>query len=363
MSEDADDSQKTEDPTGKRLEDARDRGQVASSREVNTWLMLLGALIVLIVFAPGMTSDIKRLSVKFIETPHLFALDRQALFDMLQDTILATAGVLLVPFVLLIAFALAAGLVQNGFHIASKALQMKPEKISPLAGAKRIASFRQVAELIKGLVKIAIVAAVAAIPLMSMVGQLDVMPTLDLLTLLHELHYLVVRLVTGVLAVMTVVALADYVFQRYQHNKQLRMTKQEVRDEYKQTEGDPVVKQKLRQIRIERARARMMQAVPTADVVVTNPTHFAVALKYDPDTMEAPKCVAKGQDFVALRIREVAEENEVTIVENPPLARALYGTAELDKEIPAEHYEAVAKVISYVWGLKRRGTPGGPRIN
>lgn len=361
MSEDADDAQKTEDPTGKRLEEARDRGQVATSREVNSWLMLLGALIVLIAFAPGMTRDIRTLSLKFVETPHLFAMDRESLFDLLGDTIMATAGVLLVPFLLLLGFALASGLIQNGFHIASKALEMKPEKLSPIAGAKRLASLRQFAELAKGLVKIGIVAAVATVPLLSMVDHLEVMPTLDVQTLLEELYYLVVRMVTGVLAVMTVVALADYMFQRFQHNKQLRMTKQEVRDEYKQTEGDPVVKQKLRQIRIERARTRMMQAVPTADVVVTNPTHFAVALKYDPDAMEAPKCVAKGQDYIALRIRTVAEENDVTIVENPPLARALYGTAELDKEIPAEHYEAVAKVISYVWGLKRRGAPGGIR--
>jgi len=164
---------------------------------------------------------------------------------------------------------------------------------------------------------------------------------------------LIVRLMVGVLVIMLVVAVIDVMFQRFEHYKKMRMTKQELKDEYKQTEGDPHVKARLRQLRSERARQRMMQAVPEADVVITNPTHYSVALKYDPDEMEAPLCVAKGVDAVALRIREVAKEHDIELYENPPLARTLFDTVDIDETIPTEHYQAVAEVISYVF--KRKG--------
>ena len=152
---------------------------------------------------------------------------------------------------------------------------------------------------------------------------------------------------------MGIVALIDVVYQRNEHTKKMRMTKQEVKDEYKQTEGDPMIKGKLRQLRSEKARQRMMQAVPQADVVITNPTHYSIALKYDPDTMEAPLCLAKGVDEVALRIREVAKEHEIVLYENVPLARALYDTVEIDETIPQEHFKAVAEAISYVFKLRK----------
>ena len=177
---------------------------------------------------------------------------------------------------------------------------------------------------------------------------------MDVRQLLEEIQTLVVRLLIGAAAIMAVIAVADYIYQKYEHIKQLKMSRQEIRDEHKQSEGDPHVKARLRQIRHERARQRMMSAVPQADVVVTNPTHFAVALKYDTETMAAPVVVAKGVDNVAFRIREVADENDVPIVENPPLARALFGGVELDQQIPEEHYQAVAQIISYVYRLKGR---------
>ena len=164
-------------------------------------------------------------------------------------------------------------------------------------------------------------------------------------------------LIIGVLAVMTIITLADVLYQRFMHHKELRMTKQQVKDEHKQSEGDPLIKARLRQIRVERARKRMMAAVPEADVVITNPTHYAVALKYDQRTMEAPRVVAKGVDNIALRIRAVAEEHDVAIVENPPVARALHASVEIDQEIPPEHYKAVAEIIGYVMRLKK-GLPG-----
>jgi len=189
------------------------------------------------------------------------------------------------------------------------------------------------------------------------ISRLDTLASMEAAELLYEIQILIIRVFIGILAILFVIAALDVVFQQYQHIKQLRMTKQEVKEEYKNTEGDPQVKGRLRQIRMQRSRERMMQAVPTADVVITNPTHFAVALSYKPETMEAPVLVAKGQDLIAQRIRSIAEENDIAIVENPPLARALHATVDLDQEVPAEHFEAVAQVISYVFNLKGRRMP------
>ena len=169
---------------------------------------------------------------------------------------------------------------------------------------------------------------------------------------LSRLRIEALRVVIGVLAVMSVIAGADYLFQRYKHNQKLRMSRQEIKDEMRQSEGDPMVKARLRQLRQERARQRMMAAVPGADVVVTNPTHFAVALRYEGEVMSAPVVVAKGVDFIAQKIREVAKENDVPIVENRPLARALYDTVDIDQEVPPDHYKAVAEVIGYVMRLR-----------
>lgn len=165
---------------------------------------------------------------------------------------------------------------------------------------------------------------------------------------------LVVRLMVGILVVLLVIAVIDLLYQRFEHYKRMRMTKQELKDEYKQTEGDPHIKARLRQLRTERARQRMIQAVPRADVVITNPTHYSIALEYKPETMEAPVCIAKGLDNVALRIREVAKEHNIVLFENPPLARVLYDTVDIDETIPSEHYKAVAEVISYVFKLRGR---------
>jgi len=170
--------------------------------------------------------------------------------------------------------------------------------------------------------------------------------------MMDEMQILVFQLMSGILIVLLVVAVMDLVYQRYEHMKQMRMTKQELKDEYKQTEGDPHVRAKLRQLRQEKAQARMMQAVPKADVIITNPTHFSIALEYKPETMDAPVLIAKGLDEVAMRIREVAKENDIPLYENVPLARALYDTVEIDQMVPEEHYKAVAEVISYIFQLK-----------
>lgn len=358
MSEDADQSSKTEEPTSKKLSEAQERGSVAVSREVNTWLMLLAGGIVIIMAAPGIATGLEAALLKFVEQPHDILVDSHSLGPMMSELLLDVLRLLAFPFVLFLVVALASGMIQNGFKFSPKALEPKFDKFDPVKGAKRIFSTRQIVEFVKGIVKIAVVGSVAAVPLLPTFARIDTLPTYDLAFLPGQLHDLVLILLTGVLAVMAVIAVIDVLYQRWEHRKQLRMTKQEVKDEHKSTEGDPTIRQRLRRIRMERAQRRMMQAVPDADVVVTNPTHFAVAMKYAPDTMEAPRVVAKGQDLVALRIREVAEEHDITIVENKPLAQALFFGVDIDEEIPEEHYKAVAEIISYVWNLKGRKMPG-----
>ena len=357
MSEQTDDLQKTEEPTPKKLEEGRKKGQVAVSREINTWLTLLVGTLVIGLMAPWVMTDIRVSLLPFVETPHLHALDTPAAGRVLFDAFAEVIGALLLPLLFFFLIAAAGPVLQNGFVYSPKVLEMKSEKISPIKGLKRIFSLRQLMEFVKGLFKISIVGAVGVIVVLPALSALDIVPTFPLPDFLSALHGLVMKMLIAVVAVLFVIAFADVIFQRQQHHKQMRMTKQEVKEEFKQSEGDPVVKQRLRQIRQDRARNRMMQAVPEADVVVTNPTHYAIALKYRPADMAAPLLVAKGADLVAQRIRELAREHDIAIVENPPLARALYASVELDAEVPAEHYQAVAEVISYVWGLEGRSMP------
>lgn len=359
MSEQTDDAQKTEEPTPKKLDDARKRGTVARSIEVNTWLMLFAGTIIVAFIAPGLMADVRSVGLVFVERPHEYSLEFGNLVGLLSRAAMAVGAALILPAVFLVVTAIATGLVQNGVVFSPKALEPKLERFSLIAGAKRLFSVRQFVEFVKGLVKISVVGTIAVLLLAPEFKRIDVTPTIDLSEILGLLHVLVIELMVYVLGVLAVIAAIDLIFQRFQHRKQLRMTRQEVKDEVKQSEGDPHVKGRLRQIRMDRARHRMMQAVPEADVVVTNPTHFAVALRYRQEETEAPVVVAKGQDFIAQKIREVAEENDIPIVENRPLAQALFRTVEIDQEIPTEHYKAVAEVISYVWRLRSR--TGGPR--
>ncbi|NMM46296.1 flagellar biosynthesis protein FlhB [Rhodospirillaceae bacterium KN72] len=356
MSDQPDDSQKTEEPTAKRLREARDKGQVAVSREVNTWILLFGTGIMIALVFPTTMEELSRIFRAFLERPDQLLTDYGGLGQVMSSLIYEVAIIMLFPMTVFVVLAIVGAASQTGFNVATKPLQPELNKISPMKGLQRIFSMKQMVEFLKGMLKIVVVGAIGVALLMPEMGRLDILPTLEVSEILHEIETLMIRVFIGILTILFIIAGADVIFQRMQHIKQLRMTKQEVKEEFKNTEGDPQIKGRLRQIRMQRARERMMQAVPNADVVITNPTHFAVALTYKPETMEAPVLVAKGQDNIAFRIREVAEEHEITIVENPPLARALYATVDIDQEVPPEHYEAVAKVISYVFNLKGRKT-------
>jgi len=352
MAEQAEESQKTEEPTHKKLEEARKKGQIVNSREVNHWFMILGLTIVVLVFAHQMMGDLQDALAGFIRMSYAFSADGEGLREVFQRAGKEILMALLFPMLVLMALALAAGFVQGGFLLAADRIQPKLEKISLLKGMKRLFSLKAIMEFIKGIMKLTVVGAVCTVLVLPEFGNLERMTGLSPLQMLAEIDFLAIRVLIGVLSIVSIIAGIDYLYQRYDFQKQMRMTRQEVKDEFKQTEGDPIVKSRLRQLRMERAQRRMMAAVPEADVVITNPTHYAIALKYDMMAMEAPRLVAKGVDSLAARIRDVAKSHDVPIVENPPLARALYAGAEMDQEIPQDHYKAVAEVIAYVMGLK-----------
>lgn len=347
------DASKTEEPTARRLQQGRERGQVAVSQDVKTWGGLVGTALALAFLVPLMGRDATTLLLPFIDHPEAFRLESALLPRALIDLVLGV-GRLVAPILgLMLLVGIGLGVAQVGLLWAPDKVAPKASRLSPLAGIKRILSLSSVAEFAKGLVKIGIVAFVflsVTLPMLPHIGGLTTVAPVGALARLHDFA---VRFASGTAAVIAVLAAADYLFQRLMFLKQMRMTRQEIRDEHRDSEGDPQIKARIRQLRTQRARQRMMAAVPQADVVITNPTHYAVALKYDMEKMAAPKLVAKGTDLVARRIRELAEAHDVPIVENPPLARALHGSVEIDGEVPPSHYEAVARVIGYVMRLKQ----------
>jgi flagellar biosynthetic protein FlhB len=347
-----DDSQKTEDPTPRRIEEAREKGQVARSQEVNHWFAVLAMTLVMTFFAAPMVRGITNSLYRLIERPAQIKIGTGELRQVMMETLGGIGLAVLAPLAVLVAAAILAGLIQNGLVISTEPIKPKLEKVSPARGLKRLFSSRSLVEFAKGLTKIAIIGTVLIVLLRPEFGVIPNITGMNVAQFLALVQGLAIRVLVAVLAVMTIIAALDFLYQKQQHLKQLRMSKQELRDEHKQSEGDPMVKARLRQIRVERARKRMMAAVPEADVVITNPTHYSVALKYDAETMGAPKLIAKGVDSLAMRIRELAQTHDVPIVENPPLTRALYESVELDHEIPPEHYRAVAEVIGYVMRLK-----------
>jgi flagellar biosynthesis protein FlhB len=347
-----DDASKTEDPSGKKLADARKKGQTAISTEIKNWFMLLGAAFGLSIMAPSIMLQVRVAATPFIEAPHAIPMDFEHLRTMLADKLIEVAFILAPLAGVLVFLAFAASLLQTGPMYAPKKIHPELSKISLIGGIKKKFSMQSIIEFLKGILKIVIVSVVAFGLTVPLLEDITLIPAMEMVQTLDRLHAVAVRLLAGTVAVMTVIALLDFAWQKYSFTKSMRMTKQEVKDEHKQSEGDPQVKARIRRLRQERAQRRMMAAVPDADVVVTNPTHYAVALEYKMDRMPAPKLVAKGVDHIAKRIREIAEENDVAVVENPPLARALFAAVELDEEVPPEHYKAVAEVIGYVMRLR-----------
>jgi len=355
-----DDSQKTEDPTDKKKSKAREKGQVATSQEVKHWGILLGGASGLIFMAPTLVNNVRDISAVFIHSPHAIDFDPENIRRVLAYTFLDIAIVLL-PFIsVLVLIVLATNILQTGWMWSPSKLAMDFSKLSLLKGFKRMFSVRSLLEFAKGIFKLSLIVFVGYFLAFPLLQDITMFAMKDISAAIDRILDVAIWFTLASIGVMTAIATLDFAYQKYSTKKQMMMSKYEVKEEVKQAEGDPQIKARIKQIRTERAMQRMMAAVPEADVVITNPTHFAVALKYKMDDMQVPILVAKGIDSLAFRIREVAEEHDVTIVENPPLARALYASVELDEEIPSEHYMAVAEVIGYVMRLRGELPPLQP---
>jgi flagellar biosynthesis protein FlhB len=352
VSDDAPDQEaKTEDPSQKKLDDAQKKGDVVKSQEVNNWFMIAGSGLLFSIMAAPTTTGLADSLKLLLANADLFEIGGAALGAFMSDLTMTILLVAMIPLAVLMFFGIAANLVQHRPLLSVDPITPKLSKISPIQGFKRLFSTEALVNFLKGLVKIAVVGGVVWAVVWPEMDKLETMVTADVALILPDFQALGLKVFGAVVAVVTIIALADYVYQRNRWWNRLKMTVQEVRDEYKQMEGSPEVKGRIRAIRNERSRQRMMANVPQATVVITNPTHFAVALKYDKD-MAAPICVAKGADDVAFRIREMAKEHDVPIVENPPLARALFASVEIDDTIPSEHFKAVAQVIGFVMRMK-----------
>lgn len=355
MAEDQDQEDKTEDPSLRKLEQAIERGDVAHSGEVNTWFVLAGGTLALLAAGNGAASGLATSLRGFLANAHAVPADGPGLTHAASHAALAALGVMGIPLVLLVVFGLAGGLVQHRLVFTPEPLQPQLSRISPASGFKRIFGKEALVQFVKGLVKLGVVGTVMWVVIWPDRARLESFAAMDVAALLPATRDEALKLLGGVLAIYAFLAGGDYFYQRFTWYNRQRMTKQELKQEYKETEGSPEVKAKLRQLRARAARKRMMNKVPQATVVVMNPTHYAVALQYE-SGMAAPVCVAKGLDSLALRIRALAEENSVPVIENPPLARALYKAVDLDQEIPVEHYKAVAEVIGYVMRFRRRAS-------
>ena len=361
MAESESGADKSEEPTGKRLEESRKKGQIARSKELNTLAVVLGGTGGLMYFGGTLGAGLMTLMQGSFELPREALMDERymALYLLAAGKLAMDAAVPLL-IVLLIA-ALLGPISLGGWLFSWEAMAPKASRMDPLAGLKRMFSVNALVELFKALAKFLVILLVALVVL-----SLD---RDDLLAIANEsvdiaiLHCLkvVVQSALWMSFGLILIAAVDVPFQLWSHKQKLMMTKQEVRDEYKDSEGRPEVKQRIRQLQREMAQRRMMAAVPEADVVITNPTHFAVALKYDPAKGNAPVMLAKGSDFVALKIREIANESKITVLESPALARAVYYSTELDQEIPAGLYLAVAQVLAYVYQLKQHRSGKGKR--
>ncbi len=361
MAENQDGQEKTEQPTAKRLDDARRKGQVPRSRELNTMAVTMIGVVSLVAMSRSLGGSLSQMMSE------RFVLTREEIFDV--NSMLANLGqgvaeafLGLSPFFLLVMVAaIFSSVALGGISFSSEALAPKLEKLSPLKGFKRMFSARGLMELVKAMAKFLLIGGITVLLLYNTLGKYLALHGMEIDQAVSHLNGLIGWSVILLASSLILIAAIDVPFQLWDHKRQLKMTRQELRDEMKDTEGRPEIKSRIRQLQREMAQRRMMEQVPKADVIVTNPTHYAVALQYDPERMHAPKLVAKGADLIAMNIRQVAQEHKVPLVESPMLARAIYFHTEIDAYIPAGLYLAVAKLLAYVFQLRAYRAEGGER--
>jgi len=346
--------EKTEKPTGKKRSDARKDGTVAKSTEVNSALILLLAILLLRIMGPGMLLGIQnfiRHCFEFAAVPEMTDL---RLINIAHEALTFLIKTIL-PFAAIIMFAgVLANILQIGFMFTTKPLMPKFSKINPLKGLKQKFSMKTLVELVKSILKVSVIGYVAYITVAAEYELLVMLADTTVMSIWNFITAATFNIFIRIIIVLLIIAVLDYSYQRYEHEKKLKMTKQEVKDENKQMDGDPQVKGRIRALQREMARRRMMGEVPKATVVVTNPTHIAIALLYEPEKSDAPVVVAKGKQLIAQQIKKIAEENGVPMVEDKPLARAMYDKVEVGFPIPVEFFTAVAEIMAYVFKLKNK---------
>ncbi len=352
MAENENGQDKTEEPTAKRLQDAREKGQVARSKELNTLMVLLAAGGAALFVGPMMMERFLTVfqSAFVIERAHIF--DPTAMVMLLSLTFYEALLSLSPLFIVIILAAVLSPMALSGWNFSTQAMAIKPEKLDPVKGLKRIFGWQGLVEMLKALAKFVLLSAVALGLLWFLKDDFLTIGNQSVEAAMAQLGQLMVLIFLVVSVAMILIVVIDIPFQLWNHKRQLRMTKQEVRDERKQTDGNPEVKGRIRRLQMEMAQKRMMQKVPQADVIVTNPEHYSVALRYNPDGPSAPVVVAKGVDLVAMQIRILGQTHNVPLIRAPALARAIYYSTELEQEIPAGLYMAVAQVLAHVFQLR-----------
>jgi flagellar biosynthetic protein FlhB len=347
-------AEKTEKPTPKKRKDAREEGQVLQSKEVNSTFILLIAFLGLKIFGRYLINFLRKFMIDVYST--IENIDELFYENNLMTNFIKILSAFLIIVAPIIFLSFIAGLIINylqvGFLFTTKPLKIKLNRISPIEGFKRLFSKRALIELVKSILKILLIGYTAYSFIDKNLTKIIHLQKLELPTMLSNFSGLIFSFSIRIIGVLACIAFLDYLFQWWEHEKNLMMTKQEVKEEYKQTEGDPLIKSKIREKQRRIAMSRMIQDVPKADVIITNPTHIAIAIKYDRDLYEAPYVLAKGVDLIAENIKKVGKEHSIPMVENRPLAKALYDTVEIGSLIPEELYEAVAEVLAYVYSLK-----------
>ncbi|MCP3869921.1 MAG: flagellar type III secretion system protein FlhB [Gammaproteobacteria bacterium] len=361
MAENSDGQEKTEEPTQKRLQDSKRKGQIARSKELNTMAITLVGGMALVAMSGDFAQGLAEIMTTNFTIPRVDVFDTTALLRRLVGSIREALLILLPFFLIVVAIAIASSVSLGGMTFSAEALSPKLSKLNPLKGLKKMVSAKSMMELFKALAKFVLIGGTTGIVLWLTLGQFIALNTMALGPALSQLGTLVGWSFVLVASTLSVIAMIDVPFQLWDHKRQLKMTKQELKEEMKDTEGRPEVKGRIRNLQREMAQRRMMDEVPKADVIVTNPTHYAVALRYDQTSMQAPKLVAKGADLVAANIRRLGSQHDVPLVESPMLARAIFAHTELGDDIPAGLYLAVAKLLAYVFQLRAYRSDGGLR--
>jgi len=348
----ADEEEKTEDATSKKISDARNDGNVPKSAEVPGAAILFFCSIYLLFFAGPAFDDIRKMM--FYVFSFIGKDFDSSAYYAITNTVISTVLTSLMPlFMMSVIFAIAFNVMQFGFIIVP--IKLKFEKLNPISGIKNVFSLKKILEALKLTAKLAIIFVVMLVILAITKDDILAMMDTQVIGSIPILIKLASYFIASILFIIIIFAIIDYFFTRHYYFKQLKMSKQEIKEEHKQMEGDPLVKGRIRQIQMKMSRQRMLKDVSEADVVITNPTHYAVALKYQKEQANAPIVVAKGIDFLALKIKDIARDNKIPIIENPAMARALHDQLEIEQEIPKEFYEAVAEIFTYVYELNKKG--------